>query len=73
MAATSANDLANLLKDIPPGLWVALSSDNRVVLGFGSDMRKVLEDGKKAGEPNPILLRVPETASASNREGQRSN
>lgn len=48
-----------LLKDIPAGAWVALSADNRLVLAAGADMRAVLLEAQKAGEADPIMLRVP--------------
>jgi hypothetical protein len=52
-----------LLKGIPSGAWVALSSDNSIVLAVGADMRAVLREARKAGEADPIMLRVPETSS----------
>ncbi len=64
MAIVVASDFAVLtvlLKDIPSGAWVALSSDNSTVLAFGPDMRIVLIEAKRAGEADPILMRVPET------------
>lgn len=48
-----------LLREIPAGAWVALSSDNRLILASGSDMRTVLMEAHQAGERDPILLRVP--------------
>lgn len=48
-----------LLKNIPGGSWVALSSDNRWILALGQDMRMVLNEARKSGEHDPILLRVP--------------
>jgi hypothetical protein len=68
MATLVASDFAVLtvlLKDIPSGAWVALSSDNRMVLAFGTDMRSVLIEAKRAGEVDPIMLRVPETSWSS--------
>jgi len=68
MATLVASDFAVLtvlLKDIPSGAWVALSSDNSVVLAFAADMRTVLIEAKRAGEANPIIMRVPETPSTS--------
>lgn len=53
-------DLSRLLKDIPRGAWVAISSTDETVLGYGSDMRAVLEDAKRKGDQHPIITRVPE-------------
>lgn len=57
-------DLAELLKGIPKGAWVAVSEDGQRVVAFGADVRTVLEEAKSKGEANPIMLRVPETATA---------
>jgi hypothetical protein len=65
MAAVLASDFSVvlvLLKDIPAGAWVALAPDNSSVLAFGTDMRSVLLEAKRAGEADPIIMRVPETS-----------
>lgn len=62
MGTVVASDFAVvlvLLKDIPPGSWVALSPDNRLMLAWGADMRGVLLEARRAGESDPIMLRVP--------------
>lgn len=64
MATVPALDFAALLKDIPRGAWVAISADQHRVIAFGADMRKVLEDAKQTGEIDPIITRVPESASS---------
>ncbi|MGA3024738.1 MAG: hypothetical protein ABSF98_08230 [Bryobacteraceae bacterium] len=61
MAAVPAIDFGTLLKDIPRGAWVAISSDYERVVSYGAELRTVLEDAKSAGEPEPILARVPES------------
>ena len=60
MAAVPAIDFTVLLKDVPLGAWVALSSDRTRVLKYGSDINKVLADAKATGEEDPIIMRVPE-------------
>lgn len=64
MMAALAFDFGALLKDIPRGAWVAVSSDQTRVVTFGADMREVLEEAHEKGEPDPIILRVPEAQSA---------
>jgi hypothetical protein len=64
MATVPALDFSALLKDVPRGAWVAISADQHRVVSYGADMRKVLEDAKLTGEKDPILTRVPESASA---------
>jgi hypothetical protein len=61
--AASAIDFSRLLSGIPRGAWVAISQDHERVLAFGSDMRKVVEEAQRAGEPLPIIVRVPESTS----------
>jgi hypothetical protein len=63
MAAGTLN-LAALLKDIPRGAWVAISSDRQRVVSYGADMRDVLKKANDKGEPNPIIMRVPQAAGA---------
>lgn len=48
-----------LLREVPAGSWVAISSDNRLILASGQDMRTVLIAAKNAGESDPIVIRVP--------------
>ena len=52
-------DLSELLKNVPPGAWVALSHDKTSVLGFGSSMKAAALQAELKGESNPILLRMP--------------
>lgn len=59
-AVVPALDLARLLKGIPRGAWVAISSKTQTVLAYGSDMRNVLQQANQKGDPHPIITRVPE-------------
>jgi hypothetical protein len=63
MATMPALDLAALLKGVPRGAWVAVSEGGDKVITYGSDLRTVLDDAKKKGEPDPIITRVPETTA----------
>lgn len=63
MPTTPALDLANLLKDVPRGAWVAVSENGEKVITYGSDLRTVLDDAKKKGEPEPLITRVPESTA----------
>jgi len=65
MAATiPALDLKSMLKDIPRGAWVAISTEEMRVVAYGSEMQKVLEEAKSKGTPNPLLTRIPEASLA---------
>ena len=64
MPPLPALHLAELLKDVPRGAWVAISSAPERVVAFGLDLRAVLDEAKRKGEPSPLITRVPESANA---------
>lgn len=64
MPTLPAVDLTELLKGIPRGAWVAISSRHEKVVAFGAELRAVLEEAKQKGEKDPLVTRVPESASA---------
>jgi hypothetical protein len=64
MPTQEAVDLTELLKGIPRGAWVAISSRHEKVVAFGAELRAVLEEAKQKGEGDPLVTRVPESASS---------
>ena len=62
-SALASIDLSDLLKGVPRGAWVAISSDNERVIAFGSDIRAVIAESKKKGEDDPLITRAPESVS----------
>ena len=64
MPTMPALDLTELLKGVPRGAWVAISTENEKVIAFGAELRAVLDEAKKQGENEPLITRVPETAAA---------
>jgi hypothetical protein len=64
MPTMPALDLTELLRGIPRGAWVAISSKHESVVAFGADLRAVLEEAKAKGENEPLIARVPESGSA---------
>lgn len=52
-------DLSQLLKDVPPGAWVALSPDKTRVLGYAATMQAAAYRAELKKESNPVLLRMP--------------
>jgi hypothetical protein len=64
MPTVPAVDLAELLKGIPRGAWVAIDHNEERIVAYGSDLRAVLEEAKEKGEPDPIVIRVPESTSS---------
>lgn len=55
----SVRDLSKVLKDVPPGVWVALSHDKTRVLGSGSSMKEAASQAQLKGEKNPVLIKMP--------------
>ena len=41
------------------GLWVALLDDEITVVGSGISLSKALDEAKKRGADNPIVMKVP--------------
>jgi Family of unknown function (DUF5678) len=58
--ARSVADIYELVKDIPPGAWVAISGDRHHVLAYGPDAQDVLTQARSEGEEVPLIVRVPE-------------
>lgn len=57
MAAASIN-LSDILRDVPPGAWVAIWQYH--VLAFGSDMQQVLAEARRKGVKDPIMTKAPD-------------
>ena len=57
---TSVADIFDLLEDIPPGAWVAVSEREHKILAYGIDSRAVLDEARAKGEELPLILRKPE-------------
>lgn len=64
MPTAPALDFRNLLAGIPRGAWVAISPHHERVLAFGAELATVLAEARAKGEQNPVITRVPESASA---------
>jgi hypothetical protein len=54
------DNFMEVLKDVPPHTWAALSDDWRRVLAYGNDAKEVTKQANTLGEPTPHLLRVPD-------------
>ena len=52
----------NLVKLLRPykGEWVALTHDEKKVLGHGKSIDAALAGAKRAGESKPFLMKVPD-------------
>ena len=49
----------DLLRDILPGTWVAISAAQDRVAGTGNTIDEALVHSKENGETQPYILRVP--------------
>ena len=55
-----AKDWTKLYKKYK-GLWVALSEDEKTVLGVGKTVQEAILSAKKKSDQTPFLTRVPKT------------
>jgi hypothetical protein len=53
-----------LLKDVPPGAWVAISPDKTKVLAYAADMRDAIAKAREKYSERPIVFRVPQKHAA---------
>ena len=49
-----------ILREAKPNSWLALSSDESRVAGRGDSFEQAVEDAKKHGESDPLLIKVPD-------------
>ena len=52
-------DLSIVLKDAPPGAWVALSHDKTRIVGTGTSIRAAAFEAQLNGEGDPVLIKMP--------------
>jgi hypothetical protein len=55
----AVRDLSVVLKDSPPGVWVALSHDEKRVVGTAVSMKAAAFQAQLNGEEDPVLVRMP--------------
>jgi hypothetical protein len=58
-----AKDVSKLLIGLPKGAWVALSNDEERLLACAAELSEAIRVAKAAGEPDPVVMRVPESDS----------
>ena len=55
---------SEVIDKLPPGSWVALTPDRKLVAGMGATKEEAAENAKAGhGLHNPILVRVPDHAT----------
>lgn len=52
-------DLSAILRDAPPGAWVALSHDKTQIVATGDSMRATAVLARSRGEDDPVLFKMP--------------
>ena len=52
-------DLSGILKNAPPGSWVALSHDKSRIVATGKSMQAATVLAQFHGEGDPVLVRMP--------------
>lgn len=57
-------DLSLVLKDAPPGAWVALSRDKKRIVGTGDSIKAATSQAHLAGENDPVFFWMPEASPA---------
>lgn len=58
--APAVQDFTKLLSQVPAGAWVALSQDEQRVVAYDAEVGEAIRKAKEAGEPNPVVTRVPQ-------------
>ena len=46
------------------GMWVALKSDEKTVVGSGKTLREAIDEAGRNGYPHPIMTKMPESLVA---------
>ena len=57
--AFEITDLPRLLQTVPPGAWVAISTEKNSIIAYDQDSLKVFEATKAQGEECPLIVRRP--------------
>lgn len=52
-------DLSAVLRNAPRDCWLALTQDQSKVVGRGENMREALDEAKKNGVEDPVLIWAP--------------
>ncbi|MBI4309119.1 MAG: hypothetical protein HY591_02185 [Candidatus Omnitrophica bacterium] len=56
--------LAQLIEPFS-GKWVALTPDEKTVLGVSKNMKKAINQAHEKGEPQPFLIKSPDAYTAA--------
>ncbi len=56
----STQERLKILAGATPNTWIALSQDESRVVASGDNYTNAVENAKDAGEPDPVLIRIPD-------------
>ena len=62
---SKAVDLSELLAKAPRNCWLALNEEETAIVGRGETMKEAVEEARKNGIEDPIVLWCPKTWLAS--------
>jgi Family of unknown function (DUF5678) len=60
IVATALIHFAELLKDVPAGVWVAISEEEQKVVAFGADIQQVIAEARDKGVKTPLIVKAPD-------------
>jgi len=49
-----------ILRESKPNSWVALAADESRVVGRGASYAEAVEEARRLGEVDPVLLKIPD-------------
>jgi len=58
--ATALIHLAELLRNVPAGAWVAISEDEEKVVAYGADIQQVIAAAHDKGVKQPLIVKAPD-------------
>jgi hypothetical protein len=61
MSGNQPIDLSALLRNAPRNCWLALSEDESKIIGRGESVAEVMEEAKKAGVEDPVVMWSPKS------------
>lgn len=56
---SAPRDLSPILRDAPPGAWVALSHDKTQIVATGDSILATADLARSRGEYDPVLFKMP--------------
>ena len=61
----SAHDISDLLAKAPRNCWLALNDKEKTIVGRGETMQEAVEEARKNGVEDPIVIWAPKTWSSA--------